>query len=110
MNRSTLRTLARLLAPWRTIRRLEKENQELSQALGDSAVELLTLLQRVSVLRSSRLRHCPTHGQQPDNAWGCPECVRELRADLATAKQEAKGLRAELALFYGEPPGPEARC
>ena len=25
----------------------------------------------------------------------------------ATAKQEAKGLRAELALMYGEPPGPE---
>ena len=70
MNRPTLRALARLLAPWHTIRRLEKENQELSQALGDSAVELLTLHQRVSVLRPSRLRHCPTHGQQPDNAWG----------------------------------------
>jgi hypothetical protein len=26
-----------------------------------------------------RLRKCPTHGQQPPNAWGCPECVRELR-------------------------------
>ena len=26
-----------------------------------------------------RLRWCPTHGQQPRNAWGCPECVRELR-------------------------------
>lgn len=25
------------------------------------------------------LRYCPTHGQQPKNAWGCPECVRELR-------------------------------
>jgi hypothetical protein len=38
--RSTLRIIARLLAPWRTIRRLEKENQQLNQALGDSAVEL----------------------------------------------------------------------
>jgi hypothetical protein len=27
-----------------------------------------------------RLRWCPSHGQQPRNAWGCPECVRELRA------------------------------
>jgi hypothetical protein len=26
-----------------------------------------------------RLRQCPTHGQQPPNAWGCPECLRELR-------------------------------
>ena len=57
--------------------------------------------------------HCPTHGQQPDNAWGCPECVRELRqeteqlrAELATAKRKAKALRAELALLYGEPPRP----
>ena len=30
MNRPTLRTIARLLAPWRTIRRLEAENQLLS--------------------------------------------------------------------------------
>jgi hypothetical protein len=54
-----------------------------------------------------RLQNCPTHGQQPPNAWGCPECVRELRAELAEARQEAKNLRAELALMYGEPPGPE---
>jgi hypothetical protein len=40
MNHPTLRALARLLAPWRTIRRLEKENRRLHQALGDSAVEL----------------------------------------------------------------------
>jgi len=31
----------------------------------------------------ARLRHCPTHGQQPENAWGCPDCVRELREELA---------------------------
>ena len=30
-----------------------------------------------------RLRWCSTHGQQPRNAWGCPECVRELRAAAA---------------------------
>jgi hypothetical protein len=40
VNHPTLRNLARLLAPWRTIRRLEKENRRLSQELGDSAVEL----------------------------------------------------------------------
>jgi len=40
MNIPTLRTLARLLAPWRTIRRLAEEKRRLSQELGDSAVEL----------------------------------------------------------------------
>jgi len=40
MSTGNLRTLTRLLAPWRTIRRLEKENRRLSQELGDSAVEL----------------------------------------------------------------------
>ena len=34
----------------------------------------------------ARLRHCPTHGQQGPEAWGCPECVRELREELATAR------------------------
>ena len=56
-----------------------------------------------------RLRKCPTHGQQPPNAWGCPECVRELRGELATAREAlrrlsqwggrpfARGLDAEVA-------------
>ena len=30
---------------------------------------------------AARLRHCPTHGQQPANVWACPECLRELRDD-----------------------------
>jgi len=106
MNRITLRTLARLLAPWRTIRRLVAKNQRLRRS-NDRLVDMVLLACSRNVASDRRLRHCPTHGQQPDNAWGCPECVRELRADLATAKQEAKGLRAELALMYGEPPGPE---
>ena len=58
MNRPTLRAFARLLVPWRTIRRLEAENLKLSQALGDNSVELLTLLQCVQELRQEdeRLR------------------------------------------------------
>jgi hypothetical protein len=102
MNHPTLRALARLLAPWRTIRRLEDEL--------NGANRLLAVYWRNAGRAEAarlRLQNCPTHGQQPTNAWECPECVRELRADLATAKQEAKGLRAELALMYGEPPGPE---
>jgi hypothetical protein len=35
MNNPTLRTLARLLAPWRTIRRLERRNKALSNALAN---------------------------------------------------------------------------
>src|SRR5690606_15856456 len=27
---------------------------------------------------------CQTHGDAQPNAWGCPECVREMRADLVT--------------------------
>ena len=46
----------------------------------------------------ARLRQCPTHGQQPPNAWGCPECLRELRAELARIKAPAAdGEREELA-------------
>ena len=26
---------------------------------------------------------CPTHGDARSNAWGCPECVRELRGEKA---------------------------
>jgi hypothetical protein len=43
--------------------------------------------------------NCPTHGQQPDNAWGCPECVRELRREderlrsaMPTAREAVKRL------------------
>ena len=34
---------------------------------------------------------CPTHGQTP-NAWGCPECVREMR-------QEIQALRVGVMVF-----------
>ena len=48
----------------------------------------------------SRLRHCSTHGQQPENAWGCPECVREMRQQLA--QPEPEGLTdEELLRCYG---------
>lgn len=30
----------------------------------------------------TRLHQCPTHGQQPTTAWGCPECVHELREEV----------------------------
>jgi hypothetical protein len=44
----TFHTLTRWLTPWRTIRRLEAENRRLSQALGDSAAELMIMHQKHS--------------------------------------------------------------
>jgi hypothetical protein len=40
---------------------------------------------------SARLRYCDVHGQQPANAWGCPECVREMRQQLAQPEPEVVG-------------------
>ena len=48
----------------------------------------------------SRLHHCPTHGQQPDNAWGCPECVREMRQQLAHHEPEGPTDEEILNLFW----------
>ena len=96
MNRPTLRTIARLLAPWRTIRRLEAENRKLRLS-NDRLSDMVFLACSKNVAAARRLHHCPTHGKQPLNAWGCPECVRELRAKLATAEQEAEYLRGDLA-------------
>lgn len=44
-----------------------------------------TLLEQLAAAHPERLHACPTHGQQPANAWGCPECVRELRQQLSAA-------------------------
>jgi hypothetical protein len=34
---------------------------------------------------------CATHGDaMPQNAWGCPECVREMRDELATLRRQVK--------------------
>jgi hypothetical protein len=46
----------------------------------------------------ARVRNCPTHGQQPPEAWGCPECVRELRNELRP-QPPANGEVAELVEF-----------
>lgn len=52
---------------------------------------------------AARLRQCPTHGQLPANAWGCPECLRELREELARLRPPAAdGEREELAADLDE--------
>jgi hypothetical protein len=45
----------------------------------------------------TRLRNCPTHGQQPPWAWGCPECVRQLREELAALQQRPEPVPPSLA-------------
>ena len=51
MTRLTLRTIARLLAPWRTIRQLEVENQRLESSLVKSTLQIRQL-KRQAVLRA----------------------------------------------------------
>ncbi|MCE2836316.1 MAG: hypothetical protein LW834_06830 [Cyanobium sp. 49614_E6] len=84
----TLHTLINLLNPWRTIRRLEAENQRLDAQAATLHSLLKTALAKNAAYERSRLRHCRAHGQQPPNAWGCPECVRELRRDLDDAQEQ----------------------
>ena len=82
----TLHTLTNLLNPWRTIRRLEAENLKLDAQAGVLHSLLVTARAKNAAYESSRLRHCSTHGRQQWWAWGCPECVRELRQELGDAQ------------------------
>ena len=96
MSRPTLRTISRLLAPWRTICKLWAINRRLQRS-NDRLSAMVFLACSKNVAKDRRLRHCPTHGQQPPNAWGCPVCMRQLRGEVVTKKLEANGLLAELA-------------
>jgi hypothetical protein len=50
MTRPTLRTIARLLAPWRTIRRLEAQNQLLSDALANPTLTGIAIHQNEATI------------------------------------------------------------
>ena len=40
---------------------------------------------------------CKTHGDaMPQNAWGCPECVREMRTEIERLRAEIERLRAAI--------------
>lgn len=92
----TLHTLANLLNPWRAIRRLEAENRGLDDQAGLLQSQLVTALAKNAAYESSRLRRCRAHGQQPPNAWGCPECVRELRQDFVDTQRQLATAREAL--------------
>ena len=91
----TLHTLARLLSPWRTICKLWSINRRLQRS-NDRLAAMVFLACSKNVARDRRLRRCPTHGQQQPNAWGCPECVRELRQDLNDAQRQLATAREAL--------------
>ena len=40
--------------------------------------------------------HCDTHGPGTHAAWGCPECVREMRAELAASREREARMRGAL--------------
>lgn len=92
----TFHTLTTLLSPWRTIRRLEAENLELNDQTGLLQSQLVAALAKNAAYERSRLHRCRAHGQQPPNAWGCPECVRELRQDLDDAQEQLATAREAL--------------
>lgn len=87
----TLHTFTRWLSPWRTIFKLCAINRRLQRS-NDQLTAMVFLACSKNVPRDRRLRRCPTHGQQPPNAWGCPECVRELRNENQQLHRRANTL------------------
>lgn len=125
MNVPTLRTLARLLAPWRTIRRLERANKWLTNALANPTLTGMAIHGNSATVGGA----CPGAqllagmflGLLEDN----PKAVNYLQLTFgsskgpilvtvqrpggasphalrAQAEQELRNLRAELARLQGE--------
>ena len=119
MNRPTLRTIARLLAPWRTIRRLECSNKRLSDALANPTMTGLAFhensatvgiggpgAQMLAGMFLGLLHDNPQAVNYVELTFASPEgniLVTVQRPGGATphglramAEQEARNLRAEL--------------
>ena len=126
MNRPTLRTIARLLAPWRTIRRLERGNKRLSDALANPTMTGLAFhqnsatagvagpgAQMLAGMFLGLLQDNPQAVNYLELTFKSPEgniLVTVHRPGGATphnlramAEQEARNLRAELARLQGDP-------
>ena len=128
MSRTVLRTLARLLAPWRTIRRLEATVQRLEKILDDPLVAGIEIGRETASLTAG------LHGSGPQLVAGMflgllqehPEAVNYLEMTFgspqgpilvtvqrpggasphslrAMAEQEVRSLRAELQRLQGDP-------
>ena len=119
MNRPTFRTIARLLAPWRTIRRLDAQNQLLSDAFANPTLTGLAIHQKEMTVGAAGpaaqmlagmfmglLQDNPKAVNYMELTFGSPEgniLVTVHRPGGATphnlramAEQEARNLRAEL--------------
>ena len=120
MNRPTLRAIARLLAPWRTIRRLEAQNELFSDALANPTLTGIAIHQNEATVGGAGpgpqllagmflglLQDNPKAVNYLQMTFGSPEgniLVTVHRPGGATphnlramAEQEARNLRAELA-------------
>lgn len=64
-----------------TARREEKDHY---MNIADEALKKLATVtaERDRLLAANRYHHCDTHGDNP-YGWGCPDCVREMREQLA---------------------------
>ena len=51
---------------------------------------------RAAILPAPRWWRCDTHGPATANAWGCPECVREMRGEIARLVRERDYQRQKL--------------
>ena len=130
MTRPALRAIARLLAPWRTIRRLEATVQRLQTILDDPLVAGIEIghetasftagfrgsgPQLLAGMFLGLLQEHPEAVNYLQLTFGSPEgpilvtvqrpggtSPHDLRA---MAEQEARSLRAELARLQGDPEG-----
>jgi hypothetical protein len=120
MNHPTLRTLARLLAPWRTIRRLERRNNLLSDALANPTLTGISIHKNEATAGGAGPGPQMVAGMFLGLLQDHPEAVNYLQLTFgssegnilvtvqrpggatphnlrAMAEQEARNLRAELA-------------
>ena len=64
----------------------------MSEWLGPNATNLETMMDG----NTPRWWHCETHGPGTHTAWGCPECVREMRGEITRLVRERDEQRSKL--------------
>jgi hypothetical protein len=67
----------------------------------DQAAQPLGVSSSEGLGPAPRWWHCDTHGPGNYAAWGCPECVREMRGEIARLVSERDAQRAKLLPLLG---------